>query len=88
MINPDDPQGIEDCYTILLKVAMAKDICVTDEIAAIAQMLGFVLEHARNRGLAENVSAAELDELVDRYKRRGALIQQAIAKYEGRANGN
>jgi hypothetical protein len=88
MINPDDPTGIEDCWNILLEVASAEDLCVTDEIAAIAQTLGFVLEHARNRGLVENVSTAELDELVDRYKRRGALLQQAIAKHEGRANGN
>jgi hypothetical protein len=88
VINADDPTGIEDLATTLADVSTASDVCITDQVASLAQALGFVLEHARNRGLSAGVSAAELDELVDRYRRRGALIEQAIAAHEGKAHGN
>lgn len=88
MINPDDVNGIEDAWQAALEAVNAQEICLTDKVAALAQALGFALERATDRGLTENVSAAELAELVDRYKRRGAVLEQAISKHEGKTNGN
>ncbi len=60
-----------------------------DQLAAVAQALGFILEHARSRGLVSgDVTETELKEFVERYTRRGAAIEAAIDGAERKANAN
>lgn len=89
MITSEDPTGIEDAALAVGDAITSRDLSVVDQLAALAQALGFVFEHARHRGeLKESVSLEELQEFVDRYRRRGGLICQAIRHVEMRANGN
>lgn len=88
MIIIENHEAVEDSAKEIVGAASASKTSILEEVAALSQALGFVLEHARNRRIEAGISLEELDELVDRYKRRGALIEQAIAAHEGRTYGN
>lgn len=88
MILPDDPTGIEDAVIALCDLATSRSLSETDILAALAQAVGVVYEHARDRGEAHEISAEELKELIDRYTRRGAMISGAVAAAERKRHEN
>lgn len=88
MITPEDPTGIEDAALAICDLATSRRLSETDILAALAQAVGIVYEHARERGESHEISAEELKELIDRYTRRGALISGAVAAHERKIHGN